>query len=179
MKSMSKRGVTRQAGFTLVELVIVITILGVLAAVALPRFTSLQGDARAAKANAFAGSIKAAAAQVRAAAMVKAVVCNTASQTVQVEGSTVALINCYPVASATNGIFDAANIDDAATGNKDGVIVSFPTVSSGNPAKAVLQIAGANTPANCSVEYTEATVATSGANYTITPATVTVDVTGC
>lgn len=179
MKSMSKRGAARQAGFTLVELVIVITILGVLAAVALPRFTSLQGDARAAKANAFAGSIKAAAAQVRAAAMVKAVVCTASSQSVVLEGGTVNLVNCYPAASATNGIFDAANIDDASSSNKDGVIVSFPSVSSGDPGKAVLQIAGANTPANCAVEYTEATAASASNNYTISPATVTVDVTGC
>ena len=40
MKSYRMRGAARQGGFTLVELVIVITILGVLAEVALPRFTS-------------------------------------------------------------------------------------------------------------------------------------------
>jgi MSHA pilin protein MshA len=45
-----------QAGFTMIELIVVIVILGVLAAVAMPKFTDLSGEAKAAALQGVAGA---------------------------------------------------------------------------------------------------------------------------
>jgi len=51
-----------QTGFTLIELVMVIVILGVLAAVAIPKFIDMRSDANTAAVASVAGSLSAAAA---------------------------------------------------------------------------------------------------------------------
>ena len=50
----------QNTGFTLIELVVVIVILGILAASAAPKFMNLQSDARAAKVMALKGALKSA-----------------------------------------------------------------------------------------------------------------------
>ena len=52
-----KTGQIKQAGFTLIELIVVIVILGILAATALPKFVSFQGDAAEAAVQGVAGAV--------------------------------------------------------------------------------------------------------------------------
>lgn len=147
----------------MIELVMVIVILGILAAVALPRFFDVQTDARIAKAQALAGAIRSASAIAHAAALVRNQTGNTGS--INMEGTNVTLRAGYPTANAA-GIVAAANISAA----NDGITLNGG--GAGFNAAIRLRINNAPTPAQCQVQY-QAPAALN------TQPTVTVTTTGC
>ena len=135
----------RQNGFTLIELVVVIVILGILAVTAAPKFLNLQDDARASSLQGLKGAIDGAAGITYGKAAIKGV------ESVSTAATTfdgIEIVYGYPTATS-------AGIGAAMTGFSDWADIT-PTSEGG---KLVLTYKG-NTDEDCSVTYTQATDST-------------------
>lgn len=159
--------IEKQEGFTLIELVMVIVILGILAAFALPRFANLSGDARQATIEGASASMRSATAIVHSKALANNL--TGASGTVVLEGETIDLVYSYPEAkdvtsdTTTGGILEAAQISTGADGD-----FNVSTGTSGTQKTVTIQAKGASTPASCQVVYTETANANARPDISVT-----------
>ncbi|AWP24854.1 hypothetical protein C4901_01730 [Acidiferrobacter sp. SPIII_3] len=159
----------QQAGFTLIELVVVIIILGILAAVALPKFMGLSTDARVSVVSGMTGSVAEAADMVHALAEVQGQVGATGKVALPGGTTTITTAYGYPDATAT-GIL--ASLQDSAAKPTQTFPFTFTAGSGTTPATFAYTAVGGTANSTCEASY-QAPAAT-GATPTVGTTT-----TGC
>ena len=140
----------QQGGFTLIELIMVIVILGILAAFALPKFADFSGQARYSTINGALGSVRSASAIVHSAAIAGNQTGATGSVTL--EGTAIALAHGYATqASILTAAQLSSDFDTATAGTiKLGACsFTYTAAAAAGGAAAVSGITGATgTPAS-------------------------------
>jgi len=145
-------------GFTLIELVVTISIVAILAAVALPRFINLQTQARVSKTQALYGGLRSAAVLAHA----QAIATNTATTgpaVIQMEAQNITLIHGYPTADLA-GIQTALQISNVT----EDVNITPGGAAAG--ATLTVDVNGGTAP-NCQVSYTAPTVGNGSPTITL------------
>jgi MSHA pilin protein MshA len=159
---MNKSIKAAQGGFTLIELIVVIVILGILAATALPKFASLSGEARLASLNAAKGALAATSAMTRG----KFLVTPGGAANITVEGTAVPMNTTSGYPAVTNDVQSKAVAEAAGLSATDYTVLTSastatnkPTLGANQFAIVPVSIAGTASATKCFVLYTGATAA--------------------
>ncbi|MBL4940152.1 MAG: type II secretion system protein [Colwellia sp.] len=140
-----------QQGFTLIELVVVIVILGILAVTAAPKFIDITTDARKSVMEGVKGSINSAVSLANSKALINSQTGATGS--FQIGSTYYALVHGYPAAEAA-GDGSTALLGLGITSLVELEAGSDITATNADP--ALFQHSGAATSANCQLSYADA-----------------------
>jgi len=155
MKKMNKLPLNAQQGFTLIELVVVIVILGILAATAAPKFIDLTGDAKASTLQAVRASVESATSMVHAKALISG---NTSGEDLDINGGTdnVGTVAGWPD-NTTDTWAELLDIDVTSDQRAFDVRTSGGTIIYWYPVDSSLNNVSKVVASNCYVSYTEST----------------------
>jgi MSHA pilin protein MshA len=151
MKFINSQKKTQQ-GFTLIELVVVIVILGILAVTAVPKFIDVSADARKSVMEGVEGSIESAMSMVNAKAIIQSKL--DADEEIEINGQFYALVNGYPSAKGKG-------TPAGTTGNGWGIIqlidasAAITKANGTATAGALFQHSEAGTAAECQLSYAD------------------------